>query len=84
VEVTEIKAARCPSRAGRLPGKPRGYLKFQFGLHDPPMLMLEMIRCGPNTLSGGWNGAPVRRLMGADSAERTLRNVRRREKLEVR
>ena len=49
-----------------------------------PVLPLEMIRDGPSTLSGGWNEVLASRLMGTDSAERTLRNVRIREKLEVR
>jgi len=45
--------------------------------------VLEMICSRRSTLSGGWSEVLASRLMGTDSAERALRNVSRREKLEV-
>ena len=46
-------------------------------------MMLKIIRGGPTTLSCGQAKKFARRLIGTDSAGRTLLNVRTREKLKV-
>ena len=45
--------------------------------------VLEMIRGRPSTLSGGRNKVFAGRLMGRDSADRTLLRVKTRERCKV-
>ena len=47
------------------------------------LLVLEMIRGRPSTLSGGENKVFADSLMGGDSADRTLLRVKTRERFKV-
>ena len=58
-------------------------VRSKVGFYHLAAGLLEMIRGGPSTLGGRPNELFAGSLMGTDSADGTLRNVRTREKLKV-